>query len=44
VQAGVKFTPFKDGELALTAFAANDRWVTGGNAGLSVSLTHRFGH
>jgi tetratricopeptide (TPR) repeat protein len=43
VQAGVKFTPFKDGELALTAFAANDRWATGGNAGLSVSLTHRFG-
>jgi tetratricopeptide (TPR) repeat protein len=43
LQAGVASTPFSNGELAVTGFVANDRWATGGNAGLSMSLTRRFG-
>jgi tetratricopeptide (TPR) repeat protein len=43
VQTGLALTPFRNGELALSAFAANDRWAAGGNVGVNLSLTHRFG-
>jgi hypothetical protein len=43
VQTGIAITPFRNAELAVAAFAANDRWEAGGNLGLNVSLLHRFG-
>ncbi|HYY51423.1 MAG TPA: hypothetical protein VE755_01055, partial [Myxococcales bacterium] len=43
IQTGVACIPFTNGELTMSAFAANDRWGVGGNLGLTVSLTHRFG-
>ena len=43
IQTGIAVAPFKNGELAMSAFAANDRFGVGGNLGLNLSLTHRFG-
>jgi tetratricopeptide (TPR) repeat protein len=43
IQTAVAVAPFKNGELAMSAFAANDSFGVGGNLGLSLSLTHRFG-
>jgi hypothetical protein len=43
VQASAAVTPFADADLAVVAFAANDRWSAGGNVGVNLSLTHRFG-
>ncbi|HWE26081.1 MAG TPA: tetratricopeptide repeat protein, partial [Myxococcales bacterium] len=43
VQTGLAVAPFRNAELAFSAFAANDRWETGGNLGLNVSFLHRFG-
>jgi tetratricopeptide (TPR) repeat protein len=43
VQAGLGATPFANGDLAVSGFAANDHLATGGNFGLTISVTHRFG-
>ena len=43
VQTGIAVAPFSNADLALSAFAANDRWTSGGNFGVTLSLTHRFG-
>jgi len=43
VQAGATVAPFKNAEVGVIAFTANDRWSAGGNVGLTLSLTHRFG-
>jgi hypothetical protein len=43
IQTAVAVAPFRNGELAMSAFAANDRFGVGGNLGLSLSLTHRVG-
>lgn len=43
IQTGMAITPLRNGDLAMSAFAANDRWSAGGNLGLSLTLTHRFG-
>jgi len=42
IQTAVAVAPFRNGELAMSGFAANDRFCVGG-LGLSLSLTHRFG-
>ena len=43
VQTGIAVAPFRNAELAISGFAANDRFDAGGNLGLNVSLVHRFG-
>jgi hypothetical protein len=43
VETGLAVTPFRNDELAISAFAANDRWAAGGNVGFNLSFTHRFG-
>jgi hypothetical protein len=43
IQTAVAVAPFKNGELAMSAFAANDGFGVGGNLAISLSLTHPFG-
>jgi tetratricopeptide (TPR) repeat protein len=43
IQTGVTVRAFTNADLGMSAFVANDRWAAGGNLGLSLSFTHRFG-
>jgi hypothetical protein len=42
VQAGAAIAPFRDVEVSVAGFAANDRWNASGDRGVSVSLAYRF--